>query len=722
MFNLKSVRLEGFRGFPKASGIFEFSAPAVLLYGDNHQGKSSVLNAIEWCLYGDQCLGAKSGIRERVGGWEVVNRRASFASVEVTVETDDGVVAIRRRQRKARGKKGRSTEVTLADGTVVRGGHAEREITKVIRLSFRDFATAVYQHQETIRAILVQTPRERNDAIDRLLGLGDYRNILEGIKKAKLPQLQRQLAREKKEFEGLVEQALKIRRDDLQQKRQEAIAEGLEPARLNEEGLLELASGVARQVDEFACQLGIASTPPALPSGWKEVDSFVDKVREEIDRLWSQAADVKEQSELNKRRNDTDRIRLRYDERRNAVAEARAELRGFQTQHGERDEIDRSMLKIRGEIDGINTQIRDLSPKAKLVEEGIALLKEVPAGEAAELCPLCGKRVPNLLEHLEKKWTEEIEEQVRALKVATKELEGEKKELEARAAEHVRLTQLVEDAKAQLKASSDATAQFLAREVTDEDDPSALLSKEMERIGVRLQVIERAIKEKRGRLGAVSESITRALLVYEFLELEGKIRAIESIAATEEYKVLEWVRDQFAELVSDVDALSTLARECLTDEARDRMETAGAAIDTYFRKITGHPGVQHLRVEIEEDARSGGNSYTFCDQDGQELSPVLSHGDLNCLALSMFLGLVAAYSHAVGFVLMDDPSQSLGSDQKRRLVEVLEEVCERGRRIVLATMDAELQDLLKSHFGKAKAIYQIHDWAPESGPTVSLEA
>jgi len=67
MFNLKSMQLEGFRGFPKSSDVFEFSAPAVLLYGDNHQGKSSVLNAIEWCLYGDQCLAAKSRIRKRVG-------------------------------------------------------------------------------------------------------------------------------------------------------------------------------------------------------------------------------------------------------------------------------------------------------------------------------------------------------------------------------------------------------------------------------------------------------------------------------------------------------------------------------------------------------------------------------------------------------------------------------------------------------------------------------
>ncbi len=41
----------------------------------------------------------------------------------------------------------------------------------------------VYQHQENIRAVLTQEPKDRNEALDRLFGLSDYRNIIEGIKK-----------------------------------------------------------------------------------------------------------------------------------------------------------------------------------------------------------------------------------------------------------------------------------------------------------------------------------------------------------------------------------------------------------------------------------------------------------------------------------------------------------------------------------------------------------
>ena len=208
----------------------------------------------------------------------------------------------------------------------------------------------------------------------------------------------------------------------------------------------------------------------------------------------------------------------------------------------------------------------------------------------------------------------------------------------------------------------------------------------------------------------------------EILQLENKTRRIEKIADTEEYKLLEYLRDKVAELVSDVDVLSTLVGDSLAEEARRRLSTAGAAIDNHFRKISQNPAIECLRVDIQEDSKSGGNSYSFLDQDGQEVSPVLSQGDLNCLALSIFLGMVTAYSHPVGFVLMDDPSQSLGTDQKHRLVEVVDEVCDSGRRVVLATMDSELQEFLRSSLGKAKSIYQIHSWSPQSGPSVSIEA
>ena len=722
MFNLKSVRLEGFRGFPRNGVFLEFSAPAVLLYGDNHQGKSSVLNAVEWCLYGDQCLGAKSGIRERVGGWEVVNRQASVASAEVVAETDEGLVTITRTEEKGKGKRGRRIEVTLADGTVVRGDEAEREITRMLRLSFRDFATAVYQHQESIRAVLIQAPRERNEAIDRLLGLGEYRNVLEGIRRTKVGRIQRELATEKEKFEARVEQALAVRRSDLEEKRQAAIADGLSRAQISSKGALGLARSIVKDLQSFASELGVAQTAPVLPSRWEEMGSFLVVAEKELDRLWSQAPDVMEQSELNEKRSEAESTKLQYDRARKALAQASSDLRDFETESGNREKIDESISRVQHQIDDSEEQIRRLSPRAQLVKEGIALLRAVGDGGAAEYCPLCGETVPDLLNHLEKEWADKLEAQVSALNASVEDLREQNRELERLAEDHDDLVRLLGEAQATLAKSTRAAAKFLDRKLTKADDPSALLTKQIEKADKRLQEIESALTDKRARLGAISESIGQGGRVLEIFVLENKTRRIEKIADTEEYKLLEYLRDKVAQLVSDIDVLSTLLGDSLAEEARRRLSTAGTAIDDHFRKISQNPAIECLRVEIQEDARGGGNSYSFLDQDGQELSPVLSQGDLNCLALSIFLGMVTAYSHPVGFVLMDDPSQSLGTDQKHRLVEVVEEVCDSGRRVVLATMDAELQEFLRSSLGKAKTIYQIHSWSPQSGPSVLLEA
>jgi len=185
MLKIRKIEIEGFRGFAKKTPL-EFENPIILLYGGNHQGKSTVLNAIEWCLYGDDCIGEKSGIRERVGtgetSWRVVNDNSDKAQVKIEIEGDQGNFSITRAEAKGKGKKGKSIRISLPEGIEKEADEAEQELAKLLRLSFKDFESTVYQHQETIHDFIIQKPSEQSDALDRLLGLADYRNILDGIK------------------------------------------------------------------------------------------------------------------------------------------------------------------------------------------------------------------------------------------------------------------------------------------------------------------------------------------------------------------------------------------------------------------------------------------------------------------------------------------------------------------------------------------------------------
>lgn len=69
---------------------------------------------------------------------------------------------------------------------------------------------------------------------------------------------------------------------------------------------------------------------------------------------------------------------------------------------------------------------------------------------------------------------------------------------------------------------------------------------------------------------------------------------------------------------------------------------------------------------------------------------------------------------------MDDPSQSLDSQQKGRLVEVINELS-RMKNIIVSAMDDEFKQLLKGNITKAKTVYIFSDWMPDSGPKISEE-
>jgi DNA repair exonuclease SbcCD ATPase subunit len=723
MLKIKKVEIEGFRGFTQKTFI-EFENPVTIIQGGNHQGKSSVLNAIEWCLYGDECIGEKSGIRERVGtgemAWRVVNDNSEKAQVKLEIEGEEGRFTITRTEVvKGKGKKVKSIKISLPDETEKEGSEADKEIAKLLRVSFKDFATTVYQHQETIHDFVIQTPSEQSDAMDRLLGLSDYRNILRGIKESGVSKVQKDLAKEFDEFQAYVEQAIKIRQKDLDDKRVIAKEKGLSEEELNEDKLLELAESIIKDIGNFAQLLGLTTTAIYPISDWRNTESFVTNIKTECDRLWKESPDVKEQLEKEENKSKAVSLKTHYETQYKNLKSKEKDLQDFERKNGSREDIDDRIRKTVEEIEAIDEKIKRISPKAKLVEEGISILQSAAPSDA-EICPLCGAKVPNLLEHLRKEWEEKIKTQVQELEKQKAELDKKKTDLERLKNEHARLVEDIQREKERLKKVRNEISEFLHKELTDEDDPAAILSIEIKNLDSRLNEIKDAIRSKREKLNAISEKIDTMKLIYDILLLKNKIEQINQIKTTAEYQRLEKIRTDVSNLVRDIEELSEIIKSCMRKEAEEKIDLARSAIDYYFRRITNNPAFQKLNIRVEEDKKTGGNVYVFEDQHGKRPIPILSQGDLNSLALSIFLGLAKAFedSHPLGFILMDDPSQSLDSQQKARLIEILNELSE-IKNIIVSTMDTELQQLLRDGITKVKTIYEFSDWTPDSGPKIS---
>jgi DNA repair exonuclease SbcCD ATPase subunit len=718
MLQIKRLKIDGFRGFPVKSDTFEFKTPINLFYGENHQGKSSVLNAIEWCLYGDQCTGVKSGIRERKD-WEIVNRNSSNAIVEIEMETDGEIIKIKRTESKGNGRIERTIEVVLPNGSVKNGDDAESEITRLVRLSYIDYATTIYQHQETIRAIVTQEPSKRNKAMDLLLGLADYINILDGIKISKVKDVQKELIDNFDDFQDKVEERIRIRQGELEKNKNKAKSKGIKNEELNKTGLKKYMKDVKKDAINFASKLGISIKKISIPSEWEGAYIFSEMIEEEIDRLWSKSPDISEHSELNSRRLEADDIKRKYIRQKKLLQKIKIRLRKFEKDYGSQKEIEDELENISEDIDDIKQEIKRISPKANLIKEGIEILKDASLGYEENVCPLCGKKVPNILDHLEKEWKQKIKIKINKLDSRKEELEKRQGELEDLQIEYKKIIEDIErEEKGLLKVIKDIS-KFLGKKFTDQEDPLAFLKKEIEEIKDNLNDIEKSIEDKLGKIKDIKEKNNKVVLIHNILELDNKIEEIVKINETDEYKEAEKFRDNLSKFINDIEEISNKVRECSVDEAKNKISSAETAINDYFIKITRNPGIKQIKLIVEKDSRTGRNSYSFLDHSENEVTPILSLGDFNSLALSIFLGLskIDSESHPLGFIIMDDPSQSLSKQQKKRFVEVLGEVSQ-SKNLLISTMDTELQNFLEKLTLK-KTIYEFSKWTPDSGPSIN---
>jgi DNA repair exonuclease SbcCD ATPase subunit len=722
MFTLTRLTVEGFRGF-RETEEFCFDQPLTELFGDNASCKSSTTNAIEWALFGGECAGKQTGIRERVG-WIVPNQHLSVPAVSVHLEMDgpDGgyvvVRTLRRPPKKAVLEE--VLELTLPDGNALTGDDATEHLAGLLQSSFRDFLTTVYQHQEAIRAVLTQEPKDRNDAIDRLLGLSDQRNLLSAMDAADLRGRQKDSGKDFTAFEDQVQAALTARENDLAALRHEAHDAGLPRNKLNAHAALAAAGTIGAALLQFAEEAQLSPPELEVPNEWTGLADYVKMTRKAVSRLRSEVPGIEEQKKLLKSQQQLLAAKTALQNLKQRWADLSAKCRPLDKDHGGRKAVDGKIAEATEKLEAEQEQLRRTNGKAAVINEAVEYLDGL--GDEEMPCPVCETVVLGLPEKLREVWAAKLKALVERITVKINALKARLKELRGIAAEYQKLSddaELLQEEQAGLR---ERTAQLLRVEIGVDDDPLALIVAELSRLDGRLKELAQAIQERQERLDAIEQQLDQVRLIRDYLHLEKKKQVLETIQASEAFKQLEGIRDQVAQLVEDADAIKTAVAEVARDEAESRLAAAGKTIDEYFRQLSRNPAVQELKLAITADKRTRRNNYEITDQQGKDLAPVLSQGDLNALALSIFLGLAATARETgtFGFLILDDPSQSLGTDHKKQLAKVLDQVT-RHKKVIVATMDAEFHEHLQGIVTKAKREYSFGTWTPEEGPTITVQ-
>ena len=723
MFSLTQIKVRGFRGFVQEQE-FAFDQPVVLLFGENHRGKSSTLNAVEWCLFGNECIGTKTGIRERVA-WEIPNRYAPEVNVAVTVVFDgpQGSYTITR-EHPRRGSRASGTVTVLPpDGTKLLGKDAEMELHRLFRSSFQDFMTTVYQHQEAIRAIVTEEPRQRNEAIDRLLGLSQHRELLAGIDKARLEKTQKAMEGKFQGFRGRAEQSIRTLDSLIEEEKAKALDDGLPQEDIAEGKALRRAKEIGQAVASLAHELDTPGLSVPEPERFEQIMGFREWVKSQTDDLWAHAPDLAKQEELARKQQDLTNLSGRYKAARDREVEATQEKDAFVQQHGDETSLERHREGEQAQISQLDEQIRKTNERASLVHEAIQYLRGASPEVDKGKCPLCATEVPDLLAHLESEWEDRIRKQIEKLQDERDTHATRMEELEALRERLAVLQRDLETARTNLEACIKEAAAALEREIATADDPGSLINIKLQEIASDLESANRAIAQKREKISGIYSDLAKLRTIDEIINHERKKETVEHIFESEEFATVNELRNQASRFVEDTKAIRASIAAASQEEAAAKVAVAGAALSEYFRRITNQPAISGLTLEVAQDTRTGLNSYTFRSTDGSDPTPILSQGDLNCLALSLFLGLAQATgaTQPFAFLMLDDPTQSLGSEMKQQFVRVLEDVAN-SRQLIIATLDPEFKELLINNVTKSKVVYNFLDWTKEGGPVVSKTA
>lgn len=686
---IKSLKVKAFRGFVKEAK-FEFG-PVTILFGPNGTGKSSTLNAIEWCLFGKDCIGKDTGIRERKG-WKYENRNTKdHPSVEI--ELKDGGKLLR--------TKNKFTNSSSIE-----------ELLK--KYSFKDFSTGVYQHQEVIRAILTDEPRVRNQGFDRLLGLSDYRNAIESLQKVMKEAMKKQSLLEDEISNITNEIKLKIKTwDKIINDRKEELKNIVKDENISPAGEKNFKQKILNKLEKLLIELSLEPSDE-LKDLSIELDTkkFFDLVKRKIQRYRSEMPDLKKQGELHSKLAELDRLLRKYRDSKNSHREKKQKLDEFISNNGIKDELENRRLKLENELKDLEKKEKEVSLRGSIISKAIEFLEE--ENKNKDECPVCGKHTINLLEHLKKEYKEKYESELYELKQKIKSNQSEKENIEKLIKEFDKLQKDVFEAEKEIREKEQEISRVLDIQIKGDEDYEVILNQKIKETENEINRIKEIVEEKQKKIGEIEEDNSILYKINEILDLKNRRESARKIETSPEWKKLKEKAEEWKKLWDLLSNIISALQNVSQEEAKEKIESAGNKIKEYFLKITAHPAIKDIKLDVKPDVR-GFNSYEIKDQDGEEIIPILSQGNLNALALAIFLALCE--NLPFGLIMLDDPSQSLSSKEKEGLSKVLNEISN-FKQIIISTMDNELFEFLKNNITKQKKVYHFEKWEPMEGPQI----
>jgi len=652
---LKSLKLENIRSYKEQT--IEFPLGTTLFEGDIGSGKSTILMAIEFALFG---LGSERGNA-------LLRLGAKRGSVTLRFEVDGEEYEVYRSlERKGRGvRQGADGYLKTKDG-ILRLSPSELKERVLEILNFNEpsdpkaksviYRYAIFTPQEEMKAILWMSPSARLQTLRKAFRIEDYKTAADNISlllrliREKITEL-RSKASDLEEKKNLLRQT----KSDIAQKEKRLRQLRTEEAELKEEleKLKEELERLSGRKDELTKVVG---EMPQLERQIEEKEREISELRREIGTL---------KGNIESRQSEIDKLRAMKPPTPKTKEELKAELENLR-------KLERKLRRAEALIDA---KINDYE---SVLKSGV--------------CPTCDRPAdPREFEERVKKKREEkgeISEKVAECERRIKEVESLQDALNEYLDAQKRLKNLEEltrrdeeDVEKKEKRLRELASQVV--EIRKRLEAARREIEELKRISEKIESVKRETEKLNGELTKVQGEISFTEAKISMLEqrarelsdeVKHKKRQRKEAEILEEYRI--WLQDYFLPTLELIE--------------KHVMVSINQEFNEHFRKWFG------LLVEDpSKEARVDEDFTPIVEQDGYEQNlRYLSGGEKTSVALAYRLALNSIVQKVAAgmksnLLILDEPTDGFSKEQLFKVRDILNEI--QSPQIIIVSHERELE-------------------------------
>ncbi len=651
---LKSIKLHNIRSYENAE--ISFPVGSVLLAGDIGSGKSTILLAIEFAIFG-----AKKG---ELPAYTLLRHGKKEGSVELNMQVDNKDTTIKRTLKRGKDDIKQEAGYVIING-IKKIGTAEELRAIVLELigypkdlvkKGKDliYRYTVYTPQEDMKRILYEDKDVRLETLRKVFNIDKYKRIKDNSKI-----ITTSLREKKKHLEGFILD-LDNKKKDLEDRKNE---------------ILELDKRINDMLPK------IDEVKKIINEKKKSVESIendmmqLNSLRKELSVT---EANIAHKVEQNNRLNDEiKRLEKQIDELKKQV------------ENKSLDELGNIMKKIsekEKEIEDADANYSSIIRKTKELEVKIEHCNEaIKKMQSIEICPVCEQKVDEKHKHdisqRESKKYEELIEQVRNCTEEESNLKEVrlklKKELDMLVKEQnhfnilkIKLENLDEKAKA--KEEKSALKEKVKKEI-------GLLNTKKTELNLKIS----KYSETEGKYKAVKDEIGKLLPQERFLELEKRKYETEISSAKRFISNLEKEineKQKAKEKLASISQLNNWISEFFLNLMSAMEKHVMVSIHSQFNELfKAWFGIlmedENISISVDEDftpviEQNGYETYIESLSGGEKTSVAVSYR----LALNKVVNDIVAGIKTKDIIMLDEPTDGFSTEQLDKVRDVLEQL------------------------------------------------